>query len=215
MPRKTLIYSDYFPYHITVRSNNKEWFYIHIEEAWKIFEAQANILSILFDINIHAFVLMNNHFHMILTTPKKNIGEAMKYFLRETARQINQSTGRINHVFGNRYHWTLIMHPIHFAHTIKYVYRNPVTAGLCSQVEEYPFSTLHGLLGQSQLPFFYKPSGWAVGSLVPDLETNFLKWLNTDYKAEHYELLHRALRRFIFEIPSSHGKKSELEDLLF
>jgi REP element-mobilizing transposase RayT len=215
VPRKPLIYSDQFPYHLTARSNNKEWFYIEMEEAWKVFEVQANILSILFDVQIHSFVLMTNHFHMILTTPQKNIGSAMKYFMRETARQINQISGRINHVFGNRYHWTLIKHPLHYAHTLKYVYRNPIRAGLCTRVEDYPFSSLRGLFGQSHLPFFIKPSGTSISSLVPDIESQLLKWLNTDYRVEHYDAIHKALRRFVFELPrNANGNKSELEDFL-
>jgi putative transposase len=52
MPRKKLIYTDQFPYHVTARSNNKEWFYLPISEVWNIFTSKLCEASLKFKFQI-------------------------------------------------------------------------------------------------------------------------------------------------------------------
>ncbi|WP_081111818.1 transposase [Bdellovibrio bacteriovorus] len=45
---------------------------------------------------IYAFVLMSNHFHLLIRFPENNMSEAMTYFMRESSRMISRQAGRIN-----------------------------------------------------------------------------------------------------------------------
>jgi len=92
---------------------------------------------------IHTFVLMSNHFHLILSTPKQNLDSVMRWFLAESTRAMLRRSARLNHVYGSRYHWTVLDSAWSLAYVFKYVYRNPVRGGICNQVQEYPFSTLN------------------------------------------------------------------------
>src|SRR5690606_22174225 len=131
MPRKPLLYIHEYPYHVTARSNNKEWFYIAKSLLWEIFISELNSHKEKFGIRIHAFVLMDNHYHLLLSTRGEfYLGEVMQSLQRSIARKINSEAQRINHVFGGAYKGCLINNPIYYAHVVKYIYRNPIKAGL-------------------------------------------------------------------------------------
>lgn len=195
MPRKKFIASQEDPYHVSARCINKEWFALPMDELWDLFSDYLFFIHYAFGIRIHSFVLMNNHFHMIVRTPNLNLDAAMNYFMRETSRIIGFRSGRINQVYGGPYHWSLIKSPNYYLHAYKYVYRNPVDGGLSSQVENYKYSTLSALIGyqHSIIPIEYDET------LFSDLEEQ-LKWLNNCYPShEIKDDIRKALRKNEFQ----------------
>lgn len=184
------------PFHISARSNNKEWFYIPQPEAWEIMSNYLYFMRFAFEVKIHSFVLMANHFHLIAQFPKGNMGEAMNYFMRETSRYIGSLCGRINHIYGNRYFRSQISRYDYYVTAYKYIYRNPVEAKLVGKVEDYPFSTLHGLLGQSKMNIPVEDD-----TLLFDNPTRVLAWLNSTPAANDQERVRKALRRKKFQFP--------------
>jgi putative transposase len=200
MPRKHLILTDIYPYHVTNRSNNREFFYLDLEALWCIFLDILIHISLQYECRIHAFVLMSNHYHLVLSTPQKNLGEAMKYFHRETARRANKSAQRINHFFGGRYKWCLLNRETYYWNTIKYIFRNPVTANLCKRVEDYPFSSFNT---------DYEEISWKLFDFLgPNHGIKLdLNWLNQEFSKEQKDGISAALRRREFKIscnPSSY-----------
>jgi putative transposase len=194
MPRRNLIRSDVYPYHVTNRSNNKEFFYLEKSEVWKIFLEVLSEIEQRYCCQIHAFVLMSNHYHILMSTPKANIGESMKYFHREVAKQANKKMGRNNHFFGGRYKWSLITTENYYWNCVKYILRNPVRAKICNKVEDYEFSTLN--LGSNNR---FKIKNFFVSEEI-DLD---LVWLNQSQSTEQEELLKKAIRRTEFGWPRS------------
>lgn len=195
MPRKKTVRDPDFAYHISARCNNKDWFSVPMPEVWQIFCRYLYFITLAYDVEIHAFVLMNNHYHLILRTPKANIDEAMHYFQRETSRCIGKASDRINHVYGGAYNSCLIRDLNHYNNVYKYVLRNPVSANITDDVLLYPYTTLRGLLGFNLL-------------LIPtyaneDLFANpegVLRWLNTPHGYSDYLWIKKALRRSEFEV---------------
>ena len=76
--RKPITRSSKLYYHIYARSNNRDFFYLPQNVVWDIFMEQLHLLQIEFDVKISAFVLMNNHFHLLLLTPKEDIDSGKK-----------------------------------------------------------------------------------------------------------------------------------------
>jgi putative transposase len=144
---------------------------------------------------------MSNHFHQLLSTPATPIDEVMRELLSACTRIIHVRTGRSGHLFGRRYYWSLIKDPLYYAHALKYVYRNPVKAGLSERVEEYPFSTFPGLVGSVRLPVAIHAAPAGLDSLVPDSYDALEKWLNRAHRAEEAAAIHLALRRKEFKLP--------------
>jgi putative transposase len=68
VPRKPIERSRHNYYHITARSNNREFFYLPILNVWDIMSSKLAQLQCEHGIKIAAFVLMNNHFHLLVLT---------------------------------------------------------------------------------------------------------------------------------------------------
>ncbi len=179
-----------------------------MNEVWSIFSDYLYLVHIMFEVEIRAFVLMNNHFHLLIRTPNANIGEVMNYFMREVSREIGRQTNRVNHVFGGQYRASLITKDIYLHHAYKYIYRNPVEARICQRVEQYPYSTLYGLMGSAPL---YVPMNYD-NILFPHVE-NTLDWLNKSYLNDQKEVIKNALTRAEYKLTSrqTSRRKHELE----
>lgn len=192
----TRILHSEFPLHITGRCNNRELFPVEPSRAWEIFSDNLHILSGMFGIQIHAFVMMLNHFHLICRDPGLQISKGMQFFMRETSLDFGRESGRINRIWGAPFYSTVIGDPLYYLHAYKYLYRNPVAAGACSTVESYPWSTLQILLGRQQ--------GWIPmvcdDTLFSDVEGT-LRWLNTGYGEEEAEALKMGLTKRQFKLP--------------
>lgn len=146
MPRKNLIRTNIFPYHVTSRCHNKEWFDLPMQEVWIFAQKSLSEAHKLYPIELISFVLMGNHYHMILKTPSENLDLFMREFNRRFALKIRNKSEKINQVFGGRYKWSLISASHYFVNCYRYVYQNPVRAGISRRCEEYPFSTLRYLI---------------------------------------------------------------------
>lgn len=197
MPRKKLIRSPDHVYHITSRSNSKEWFYIPSKECWRICVELLREGCPRFGIELHAFVLMHNHYHLLVRFPDAPIDKFMHFFNKNMSKRINMASGRINHVFGGSYKWSLIDSSPYYFNAIKYVYQNPLRAGMCARVEQYPYSTYHG-----------KKHGLSVSPLKGlDLD-----WLNDLYSEESRQRIRKGFKRVVFQ--PSYNKKRLHEELV-
>ena len=194
MPRKRLFRTDSLPYHVTARSHNKDFFELPLDQMWDLLGTYLNFCTPAFGIRIHAFVMMSNHFHMLVSTPNSNLDEFMNYFMRESAKAVNRETGSMNQVYGGPYFRSVIKSYNHYVQVYRYVYRNPIEAGLNLQVERYPYSTLPGVLGQSKLTI---PTFDNVGLIQNPMDV--LSWLNRKIEPEIYTSIHRGLKKSNFE----------------
>lgn len=143
MPRKPLIRCSRFPYHIVTRSRNKEWFPLEMPRVWQIALDALVIANKKHPVELISFVLMSNHYHMILRTPDENLDEFMYEFNKNFSLGFRRSAQVINQVFGSRYKWCLIQSQRYFMNCYRYVYQNPLRAGIVQKCEDYPYSTLH------------------------------------------------------------------------
>lgn len=175
MPRKNLIRSDQFPYHVTIRTNNKEWFDIPMSKVWKICKRSISLADEKVPVKIDAFVLMNNHYHLLVFTPDANLDLFMFHLNSEISRRIRRYTGRINRIFGDRYHWQLIQSDRRYKNVIRYVFQNPLREKLVERCEDYPYSSL---FYQVRLDFF--PCSLP-GEFRTDHYLNFINAIDKDF----------------------------------
>ena len=176
-------------------------------EVWEIMSGQLHFIHHAFNVRILAFVLMNNHFHSLVATPDANLDRAMAWFMRETSRWLTKSGNRINQTYGGRYFKSVIGSPIYYLNCYKYVYYNPVKAGLCLNVADYPYSSLSRLLGFRHLAFPLENDE----TLFNDVEGT-LAWLNRAPSDENWSAIKRASRRSEFRLPRLEGRKHPLEN---
>lgn len=209
MARRRLIRSTEHPYHVTGRANNREPFKAELSEVWRTLSYACFEASVVHGARVHALVLMPNHFHMLVSTPKSDLGEVMAQFMVTSTRRLNQLSGRTGRVFGARYHGSLIDSAPYCLQALKYVYRNPVKAGLCDQVETWRWSSLSRLLGEGELSFPLHPLIHGVGVEPGQLDT-LLRWLNQPSPSEQEQRVQKALRSPRFRMPLERSVSSNM-----
>jgi putative transposase len=190
MPRALLIRSDTHPYHVVARCNNKVFFPIPLDTVWSLMLKELKTCHEDHHLAIHAFVLMGNHFHLLCHTPKANLDQIMQRFLRQTSIKINSKRTGINHLWGNRYKWSLIQSQNHYYQVYRYIFQNPLRANICKRVEDYPYSSLHDfpIPLHSWIPFTF---GGEEGELA---------WLNERYDKEDEDLIRLGLKHCQFDV---------------
>ena len=142
MPRKPLIKTSEYPYHIYNRANNRKWWPIPIQDVWEIFIDQLQITGNKFDLNIHCFILMNNHYHMLIQTPHANLDKVMFDFNHKFSLRIGKKAGVINQILGSRYKWSLLVGENNLLKVYRYIYQNPIRAKSCTVIQNYPYHSL-------------------------------------------------------------------------
>jgi len=210
MPRPRLFRSDKIAYHVTARSNNKDWFYLDTGPVWEICVETIHKCFNHYFFEVYAFVLMSNHFHLIIGTPNRNLDQIMRYFTTETSKAIAKATRRINHVFGGRYKWTTLPSAHAAAYVYKYVHRNPVRAGIATRVENYRYNALF-CKSEMKIPLCEGIGDY--WSRVPKDLGERLDWLNRPTTKEMEELITKALRRYEFQFSKRTEDQKGLRDL--
>ncbi len=97
-----------------------------------------------FGLELYAFVLMTNHFHIFVATPLANLHKVMQYLNGAYAMYFNVRHKRGGHLFERRYHAILVEDQGHYTEVSRYVHLNPVRAGLVERPQEYAWSSYTG-----------------------------------------------------------------------
>lgn len=196
MPRKPIIRSNEHYYHLVARSNNKDFFELPLNVVWNIMTGKLGRLQKEFDLKIPAFVLMNNHFHLLMLTPHEDIDRVMYFFMKQSTIAMQKHTGRINKIFGGRYKGCLIDNQAYLLNAYKYIYRNPIRGGLSQYAQDYEFSLLNPDTAQD-LPF-------KIDEIIPvSIQSNGhileWRWINEAFTTEETMSIKHGLSRSRFE----------------
>jgi putative transposase len=194
MGRPHAILQSEFPYNISARCINRDWFTVSLDEVWEILCEELYMSTLLHEVRVHLLVLMANHFHIIASTPNANISEAMKRFMEMTSRRLGEKSKRINQIWGVRHHKTVLGSHSYYMNAYKYNYFNPVKAGVVQRCEDYRYSTLRGLLGGEKILFPISEDTL----LFPDTDST-LDWLNRHPPKNHLEAVQTSLRKARFQ----------------
>lgn len=100
------------------------------------------------DIKIIAYCVMNNHVHILIET--KDLKELSKYMQRlnmQYGRYYNKKYDKVGYVFRDRFKAEGIYSEQHLQSCIRYIYNNPVKAGICNYPKEYPYSNYKEIKG--------------------------------------------------------------------
>jgi putative transposase len=208
MPRTPINLQNEFPYHVTARSNNREWFSVPLELCWHIFVKNLDETHRRYKFQTHLFLLMSNHFHWGVSTPDCNLSEGMQYFMTRTSHEIARAAGRINKIYGARYNWSVIGSPIHYANVFRYIYQNPLRAGICSDVRQYRWSTY--IQENVKLNCCH-----GFEEFIPSDQNELMAWLNQTPLEHFAPLMKKALRRKTFKFPAHPASKRPVTGLEF
>jgi putative transposase len=138
LPRLTL--PDY-PHHVIQRGNNRQAIFASIGDYQMMLDLlDENARK--FNVALHAYVLMGNHFHL-LATPQTSDGlpHMMQAVGRRYVRYFNDRQKRTGTLWEGRYKSTLIQTDRYLLACMAYIDLNPVRAGMLAQAKDYPWSS--------------------------------------------------------------------------
>lgn len=145
LPRLTLAG---YPHHIIQRGNNRQVIFADAQD----FEAMLALLADnaqKFAVAVHAYVLMDNHFHLLATpATAEALPLMMQAVGRSYVRYFNQRHGRTGTLWEGRYRSTLIETERYLLACMVYIDLNPVRAAMVAQPAAWPWSSHAHYLGQ-------------------------------------------------------------------
>lgn len=140
-------------YHVMNRGNRREEIFIDDNDRWRFYEILGNIEK-RYGIIIYVFVLMSNHYHIMLETPFANLSRVIQRLNGDYALYFSRRHRRPGHVFQGRYRAMLVEKDAYLLELSRYIHLNPVRAGITKTPEEYKWSSLPIYYkGKPKLPF--------------------------------------------------------------
>ena len=145
-------------YHVTCRGNERRIIFRDDADRYTFLDILGASLET-FETLLHAYVLMGNHFHLIIETHKANLGKLMHRFNTAYTVYYNRRHNRNGHLYQGRYKAILIDADEYLLELSRYVHLNPVRIRQYSRspinekktiLESYRWSSYGGYIGQRQ-----------------------------------------------------------------
>ena len=142
-------------YHVFSRGNERKDIF-RGEADYELFLSILIEACLTYDLIIHAYSLMPNHFHLLLETKDSNLSLAMKRILGLYTVCFNRRHKRIGHLFQGRYKALLVDKDNYFHELSRYIHLNPVKAKLVKSPEDHPWSSMKHYLKDKAPGFLYR-----------------------------------------------------------
>lgn len=112
-------------YHITCRGNERQIIFKDNADRQKFLQFLIQSLNI-YTVKLHSYVLMNNHFHLLVETPLANLAEFMRKFNITYTSYYNRQHNRIGHLYQGRYKSILVDKNEYLSVLSRYIHLNLV-----------------------------------------------------------------------------------------
>ena len=154
-----------YPHHVIQRGNNRQVIFASTQD-YQYFLDLLGESAVKFEVDIHAYVLMGNHFHL-LATPKTDraLPQMMQAIGRRYVRYFNDKQGRSGTLWEGRYKSTLIQPERYLLACMVYIDLNPVRAGMVTEARAYAWSSHANYIGQRTDKLITShPAYWSLGN---------------------------------------------------
>jgi len=127
-------------YHLMSRGNNGQPIYLYDADR-NLFLNTISEMSERFEVEIYAYVLMPNHYHLLVKTQRANLKKAMQWFGTAYTRRFNNRNSKSGHLFQGRYKSVIVQNDGYLMRLSCYIHRNPLRAGIVDRLIDYPWSS--------------------------------------------------------------------------
>ena len=135
-------------FHVITQGINKSYIFERAEDI-KYYIKIMYQLTQEQKIKIIGYCIMSDHAHMLIET--EEINELSKYMQRlntKYGKYYNKKYNRVGYVFRDRYRAQGIYTEKFLYNCLRYIYNNPVKAGICKNAEDYPYSNYKKIDGE-------------------------------------------------------------------
>ena len=102
--------------------------------------------------HVHAWCVLDNHFHLLLFSASGRLSDAMRFLGGRFTQRINYRDGRDGPIFRGRFTSVAVKSDAHLVQASRYIHRNPVEAGLVAEPWDWPWSSAQAYLGLVRRP---------------------------------------------------------------
>lgn len=149
-----------------------------------------------FDCRVHAYCLMTNHVHLLLTPAEPtSCAQLMKHVAQHYSKRVNSRHGRTGTLWEGRFHSGLVATEHYALACYRYIDLNPVRAGLVRRPAEYRWSSYRANT-HAQLDDFLSPHAayLAIGAAPPERAAGYAALCDTSLEQTVLEDIRKATR---------------------
>ena len=160
MPRITRPDWENALHHVMARGIDGRTLFSNVFE-YEHLRSRLEQLVIELKFSVYAWVIMPNHFHLLIRTGPEPISHLMHRLLTGFAVSYNRRHDRTGHVFQGRFKSILVQEENYFLKLINYIHLNPLKANLVNSLEEldmYKWSGHPCLIGKTECRWMKRDS---------------------------------------------------------
>ena len=143
MPRRLRIEFEGAIYHVMARGNARQKIVRDDADRRRLIDGLEHTV-VRHGWEVLCYVVMGNHLHLMVKTPRPNLGAGMQSFLSGYAIWAGRRWRRLGHLFQGRYRAEMIEDESYYWTVSRYVHLNPVRAGLVRRREQWEWSSYPG-----------------------------------------------------------------------
>jgi putative transposase len=138
-------------YHLTSRGNARQKVFLDDTDRKKFLDVLSEVVS-RYQWLCHAYCLMDNHYHLLVETPKGNLSLGMRQLNGIYTQAFNRSHRRVGHLFQGRYKAILVQKESHLLELCRYVVLNPLRVKVRDRVDQWKWSSFKATAGLDRVP---------------------------------------------------------------
>lgn len=153
-------------HHVTSRGNERRPIFFDDRDREMFLHYLGRAVT-RFGWSITAYVLMTNHFHLVVQTPEPNLSRGMQWLNTAYVVWFNRRHERSGHLYSGRFKAFLIEKESYFTTVVRYVVLNPVRANIVVRPEDYRWSSYRATAGLEEAPDWLDTAG-ALAAFAPE-----------------------------------------------
>jgi REP element-mobilizing transposase RayT len=153
MSRATRIEFDGACYHVMSRGVARMRTFLDDDDRRAFLEILGQLVG-RSALEVHAFCLMPNHYHMLVQTPRAELSRWMRHVNGDYVRRFNVRHRRVGHLWQGRYKAILVEEGSYLRECSRYIHLNPNRAKITRPAERYRWSSYRSYVGgRSAVPW--------------------------------------------------------------
>jgi putative transposase len=138
-------------YHVLSRGNERSDT-VFDDKDRRLFLNLLGEISERFDIDVFAYVLLDNHYHLLFRTRRANLSKCLQWFGVTYTRRFNLRHNRSGHLFQGRFKNMLVENDAYLLQLSYYIHRNPLRAKIVRRLASYRWSTYRAYAYGKNIP---------------------------------------------------------------
>ena len=127
-------------YHVLSRGNEQKAIFYDDQDRFLFLKTLGEMCE-RFEIDVFAYVLMDNHYHVLLKTHRANLSKSMQWLGVTYTRRFNLRHCRSGHLFQGRFKSLIVQNAGYLLQLSCYIHRNPLRAGIVHRLVDYRWSS--------------------------------------------------------------------------